>query len=63
MSQRREPNGKYALLDHVVTVSVEHYVTVRAHDAEQAAERAVAVIANRYGRGHNPHATSVEQAS
>jgi hypothetical protein len=58
--RRRAANDRGLLSDYVVTVTQEHFVTVRARDHDQAGERALREIRSRWGGGLNPVVTEVE---
>jgi len=49
----RHKNGKYALKNYTVTVTVDHYIEVRAKDPQDALTRAAKIATDLYGPGHN----------
>ena len=57
----RHKNGKHALKDYTVTVSVDHYIEVRAVDAVDALERGAKIAADTYGRGRNVRPVEAEE--
>ena len=52
-ARRHRHNGKPDLDNWTVTVTVYHYIQVRATDTSDALRRAAIVAANTYGLGRN----------
>lgn len=60
MARTKERQGRN-LSEYVVTVRMDHHVTVRAVDQAEAEARGLKAAVDRIGAGRNPTVTETEQ--
>lgn len=63
MSDDRNRNGRPVLREFMATVTSEHFVSVRAADAEQASTRAIREMESRMGRHRKYTVNEIEEVA
>lgn len=65
IAERKGHRDRYrpgVLREYVVTITQEHFVTVKAPNPEVAGTRAIRKLSDQWGSGRNPVVTEVEIA-